>query len=119
MLVYLLDWHGGKAFPKAMHPAVQNHSVALAELCKKFRVQRLALFGSAARDDFNVDLSDVDLLVEFADATSPGYADRYLDFALAVEKLLGRRVDLVTTRSIVNPIFGQAVRRDRVELYAA
>jgi predicted nucleotidyltransferase len=102
-----------------MHPAVQDHSVELTELCKKFGVRRLALFGSAARDDFNVDLSDVDLIVEFSDTTSPGYADRYLDFALAAERLLGRRVDLITVRSIVNPIFEQTVRRDRVELYAA
>jgi uncharacterized protein len=64
-------------------------------------------------------LSDVDLLVKFSAPLSPGYADRYLDFALAVEKLLGRRVDLITTRSIANPIFEQSLARDMVELYAA
>lgn len=102
-----------------MHPVVQNRSSELAELCKKFGVRRLALFGSAARNDFTPESSDVDLIVEFSDTTSPGYADRYLDFANAVENLLGRRVDLITSRSIVNPLFAREVRRDRIELYAA
>ena len=69
--------------------------------------------------DFDPRRSDVDLLVEFADAATPGYADRYLDFALEAEKLLGRRVDLITSRSIMNPFFARAVEHDRVELYAA
>jgi predicted nucleotidyltransferase len=102
-----------------MHSVVQNRGAELAELCRNFRVDRLALFGSAARGDFDPDHSDVDLLVEFASPLSPGYADRYLDFALAVEKLLGCRVDLITKRSIANPIFEQSLTRDMVELYAA
>lgn len=101
-----------------MHSVVQNRSEELAGLCRKYRVESLVLFGSAARGDFDPERSDVDLLVEFATPLSPGYADRYLDFALAVEKLLGCRVDLITRRSITNPIFKRSIDRDMVELYA-
>ena len=102
-----------------VHPIVEHHRAELVELCRRFHVNRLVLFGSAARDDFNPDLSDVDLIVEFKDPFRPGYADRYLDFALAAEKLLGRPVDLITPRSIVYPFFAEKLRRDEVELYAA
>jgi predicted nucleotidyltransferase len=102
-----------------MIPELEVHRANLAVLCRRFKVRRLALFGSAARTDFDSARSDVDLLVEFEDAHSPGYADRYLDFALEAEILLGRRVDLVTVRSVVSPVFKQRIEADTVELYAA
>jgi len=98
---------------------MQNNLPELSELCRKFQVSRLALFGSAARGDFDPASSDVDLIVEFADTSTSGYADRYLDFALELERILGRRVDLITARSIVNPVFERTVAREKVELYAA
>ena len=38
----------------------------IADLCRKHHVRRLSVFGSAARDDFDPDSSDVDVLVTFA-----------------------------------------------------
>ncbi len=91
----------------------------LIQLCVKHGVRHLSVFGSAARGDFHPATSDIDLYVEFADTHSPGYSDRYLDFALSVERLLGRPVDLVTPRSLTNPYFKRALEADQVELYAA
>lgn len=102
-----------------MHPIVDNHRAALAEIGRKHGVRRLAVFGSAARGDFDTARSDVDLLAEFADPLAPGYADRFLDFALAAEALLGRRVDVLTTRSVKNPIFRRQIEKDLEEIYAA
>jgi len=42
----------------------------LVALCQKYRVRRLDVFGSATRDDFDEQSSDIDLLVEFLDAES-------------------------------------------------
>lgn len=92
---------------------------ALAALCRTYRVRRLALFGSAARPDFDPSRSDVDLLAEFEDPQAPGYADRYLDFALAAENILHRPVDVITPKSIVNPFLARSIARDQIELYAA
>lgn len=102
-----------------MHPIVDNHRAALADLSRKHGVQRLAVFGSAARGDFDPSRSDVDLLAEFIDPLAPGYADRFLDFALAAEALLGRKVDVLTTRSVRNPILRRHIEKDMVEIYAA
>jgi predicted nucleotidyltransferase len=63
-----------------------------AEITEQFAVERLALFGSAARDEMTED-SDVDLLVSFRGR--PRYA-AYLGLKHSLEQLIGRRVDLVT-----------------------
>lgn len=88
----------------------------LAELCETFGVERLELFGSAATEDFEEEGSDFDFIVKFADR-SPGYANRYLDFAEALEEVLGREVDLVTERSIQNPFFRRSVDASREVIY--
>lgn len=89
----------------------------LAEECRRFGVRRLEVFGSAARGDFDPTKSDFDFIVSFADKTPGTYADRYLDFAAALERLLGRKVDLLTERSIRNPYFRREVERARQIVY--
>jgi len=62
--------------------------------CERYPICRLALFGSALRDDFSPD-SDVDVLVEFL----PDSGVTFLDMAAMQDELsnlLGRPVDLVT-----------------------
>lgn len=88
----------------------------IAELCETYGVERLELFGSGRTDRFDEEESDLDFVVRFADR-SPGYADRYLDFARALEALFGRDVDLVTERSIQNPFFRRSVDSSRQVIY--
>jgi predicted nucleotidyltransferase len=96
---------------------IAQNRTALAELCRRFGVRRLYVFGSAASDQMQA-TSDVDFLVEMADRQpSPAYADRYLDFADALEQLIGRRVDLVTDQAIRNPYFRQEVDATRQLVY--
>jgi len=45
---------------------VEDKLEAVCDLCRRHRVARLHLFGSAAREDFRPGMSDVDLLVEFS-----------------------------------------------------
>ncbi len=89
----------------------------LAELCRRYGVERLYLFGSAASGRLQ-DSSDLDFVVELADRQpSVGYADRYLGFAEELERLFGRRVDLVTEQSIRNPYFRREVEATRQLVY--
>ena len=74
-----------------MTRVLEGHRPELVELCRKYRVRRLDVFGSAARGDFNEHSSDVDLLVEFDDMPHADRADAYLGFLMAVEALLRRR----------------------------
>ena len=97
---------------------LDNHCDSLAQLCRAAGVKRLAAFGSVVRPDFRPD-SDVDLLVEFSDVDAPGYADRFMQFATEAEKILGRRVDLLTTTSLRNPYLKKRVEQEAVEIHAA
>jgi uncharacterized protein len=85
----------------------------LFELCRRHRIKRLALFGSALRDDFSAD-SDIDLLVEF----EPGIRIGLAFFAIERElsELLGRRVDL-NTQAFISPEFRDAVNAEARTLY--
>ena len=100
-----------------MSSVLEKNKDELAEVCRRFRVRRLEVFGSAARDDFDPAKSDVDFIVSFADKSPGTYADRYFDFAAAIEKLLGRRIDLLTERSIRNPYFQREVQAARQIVY--
>jgi predicted nucleotidyltransferase len=101
-----------------MNSLVAQSKPALAELCRRFSVRRLYLFGSAAADQFNPEASDLDFLVEMADRKPTGaYAERYLGLAEALERLFGRRVDLVTEESIRNPYFRREVQATRQLVY--
>ena len=104
----------------AMTPGVatiEQHKSDLAEQCRRFGVQRLEIFGSAPRGDFDPARSDFDFVVSFADKTPGTYADRYLDFANALECLFGRKVDLLTERSIRNPYFEKKIGSERRVVY--
>ncbi|MBK9314924.1 MAG: nucleotidyltransferase family protein [Acidobacteria bacterium] len=66
------------------------------EIRTRFAVNRLAIFGSAARDELRPG-SDIDILVEFS---GPATFDGYMDLKFFLEDLLGNPVDLVTVKGI-------------------
>ena len=102
-----------------MIPSIEEHRAELADLCRRHRVLRLSLFGSATRDDFDPQRSDFDFLVDFEDLPSGHYADAYFGLLDSLERLLGRPVDLVVGSAIKNPYFKQAVEQTRALVYAA
>jgi predicted nucleotidyltransferase len=97
---------------------VSGKSKDIAELCRRFSIRRLDLFGSAANGTFDPATSDIDFLVDLGEY-EPHVADRFLDFADALEELLGRRVDLVTVPSVTNPYFQRAIDASRETVYEA
>jgi predicted nucleotidyltransferase len=102
-----------------MHPAILSKRKEVIELCRRFGVTRLELFGSAAREsDFNPDRSDFDFLVEFAEDSSNLAA--FIRFGEALEELFGRRVDVVARSAIEkspNYIRRRAILRDVESVY--
>ena len=81
-----------------MGPHISIDREALAEVCRKHYIKRLAIFGSALRDDFRPD-SDVDVLVEFENGHVPGLDFMTIERELA--ELVGLDVDLVTPKSLI------------------
>jgi predicted nucleotidyltransferase len=99
---------------------IENNYEAIKDLCVKFRVRRLELFGSAIDDEnFDPEESDLDFLVEFQPLKQGEYADAYFGLLEALETLFNRHVDLVMVRAIKNPYFLEAINKGRKVLYAA
>jgi predicted nucleotidyltransferase len=89
-------------------------AAALSSLCRRRRIRRLALFGSTLKGAARPD-SDVDLLVEFDPAGTPG-----LLALAAIETELsgllgGRRVDLRTAGDLSRHFRDDVVREAEVQ----
>jgi predicted nucleotidyltransferase len=83
-----------------MHADIDEKRDALAALCRRYGVARLELFGSAARGaGFDPNRSDADFLVTFTPAARNDLA-LFADLKDALERLLGRRVDLVEREAV-------------------
>lgn len=93
---------------------------AVAELCRRWGIRQLDLFGSVLRDDFGPN-SDVDVLVTFAPGATTTLAD-LVRMEEELRALFGRRVDLVK-RDVVerseNYILREHVLHHREPLYVA
>lgn len=102
-----------------MHPAISQHRSGISDICRRYRISRLEVFGSAARvDDFNPATSDADFLVEFASDAAPGLA-AFFGAKAELEHLLGRGVDLVEPGAVRNPYVLASINRNRESVYAA
>jgi uncharacterized protein len=98
-------------------PIIDDNRDAIAALCRKHRVRALWVFGSASTDQWNPDTSDIDFLVDLGDY-EPGIAMRYLDLADDLEKLMGRRIDLISVGGLrYNHRLREELESTRVALY--
>ncbi|MBN1318278.1 MAG: nucleotidyltransferase domain-containing protein [Anaerolineales bacterium] len=70
-----------------MKKILDSNTGKISELCEKYRVRRLELFGSASRDDFQQKVSDLDFLVEFFDSLPVGAFDCYFGLKEDLEQL--------------------------------
>jgi len=102
-----------------VHELIWARRDEIEALCRTLGVYRLDLFGSATGDSFDVDTSDVGVLVEFATPRGFDYFDAYFRLREGLEVILGRRVDVVVESSIRNPYFRQGVMATKELLYAA
>lgn len=102
-----------------MNSIIQNKLKDLFALCKERRVQRLALFGSAAAGPLDSPPGDLDLVVEFKPMSPAQHADSYFGLIEDLEKLFGMSIDLVEPGPIANPFFRRVVEETQVVLYEA
>ncbi len=88
----------------------------IKELCKKYNVRELYVFGSTLTDEFN-ESSDIDLLISFDPMDYSDYADNYFILADRFEELFQRPVDLITDKSLSNPYFIDTINRTKSLIY--
>jgi len=97
---------------------IEENRQELEGICRRRRVHRIELFGSAARPDFDPAQSDLDFLVSFQELDPNQYADTYFGLLEDLQALFHRPVDLVVASAIQNPYFRQAVDSGKTLVYA-
>lgn len=100
-----------------MNEVVQDRLEDLRLLCERHQVERLHLFGSAVRGDFDPSTSDLDFLVEFWPMNPVERARSFFGLLGDLEQLFGRRVDLLEPAAIENPYLLESIEESRQTLY--
>jgi uncharacterized protein len=98
---------------------VKKYRNKIHALCKRQRVEKLELFGSATDASFDPDRSDLDFLVEFLPLKTGQHADAYFGLLFGLEDLFNRKIDLAMPSAIRNPYLLEAINKQRRVLYAA
>ena len=88
----------------------------VAEFCKRNRIRKLSIFGSALRGDFSPD-SDIDVLVEFEPDACVGLV-RLAGMEMELSEILARKVDL-NTPGFLSKYFRDKVLSEAVVHYDA
>lgn len=86
----------------------------IAEFCRRRGIHRLSLFGSALRDDFDPNQSDLDILAEFEPGALDGVGLEFFDWGNELSSILGHRVDFCTK---LHPHIRNQVKATAVPLY--
>lgn len=94
-----------------MSSQVEIPRTEIEQICERYRIVRLAVFGSAISEDFGPD-SDVDILVEFEAGHTPGFGFARLQRELS--GILGRQVDLHTCRSLSRYFRDEVIQQSEV-----
>ena len=95
---------------------IEVDQAKLANLCRRYHVRELSVFGSAVRGEMRPD-SDIDLLVEFLPGADVGLL-KHAGVALDLALFLGKKVDLASKNGL-KPRIRSAVLRDARLVYAA
>jgi len=91
---------------------------AVMRACERYGVARLRIFGSAVTGQFDPERSDVDFFVDFLPEVDD-LLGHYLALKEELERIVGRRVDLVMSDAVENPYFAAEAFRTAQEVYAA
>ena len=102
-----------------MQSFIEAKQKELTNLCRRYHVRRLELFGSAVEGNFDPATSDLDFLVEFEELEPSDYADAYFGLQESLSALYQRPVDLVSPAAVHNPYFLRSIEQTRALLYAA
>ncbi len=96
--------------------AIEVPHEQIADLCRRFGIRSLSLFGTATRDDFRPD-SDIDVLVEFEETAQASLFD-LVEIERELSELFGNRaVDVVTPAIFRNPYRRRAILKDLERVY--
>jgi predicted nucleotidyltransferase len=99
-----------------MNPILESKMPAITELCRKYGVAKLEVFGSANTPEFDPERSDFDFILELEE--DGDYFARYMEFTNALERLLERSADFVSEERL-RPRFLNNIAPTREVLFAS
>ena len=95
---------------------IEQHRQRFVGLCQQHRVVKLYAFGSSVHGPFTGN-SDVDLIVEVEQGEPVETGERLWSFWDRMEELLQRRVDLLTTSQVKNPVRRKSIEAGKRLIY--
>ena len=102
-----------------MNSIIKNKLSDIVKTCEQMQVKSLYLFGSGVRNDFNKE-SDFDFLFSFKNDKEgnllPPYYN-YFDLMFELEKITGRKVDLVAEERIRNKYLLDRISKEKIKIY--
>ena len=99
---------------------VAERTAELSEICRRFHVARLDLYGKAVTADSLTDEDGLTLLVEFQSLPLGDYFDTYFGLLESLEDLFEIPVKLATTYAMeTNPYFRPIDEAAKMKLYGA
>ncbi len=100
-----------------MKSILSDHITEVKKICKTYQVKSLFVFGSVCTEAFT-ERSDIDFLMVFEPSISvKEYTDNYFDVLYKLQEIFGRKVDLITNRSLSNPYFIQSIEKTKELVY--
>ncbi len=107
----------GKAKTSVLTQRIPLSKAKVAAFCKRWKISEFSLFGSVLRDDFRPD-SDVDVLVSFKEDAKWSLWN-LIEMTEELEKMFGRKVDLVEKEALRNPYRRHSILNGREVFYVA
>lgn len=105
-----------------MTSLIKDNLASIRDICRRYGVQKMFVFGSAASEAHFNETSDIDLLYKFqpeVEALSVNEQPDFFEMLFTFEELLGRKVDLIDLTRVKNPYFIQAINQHKQKIYEA
>ncbi len=96
---------------------IEKNKTKLISLCSKYKVNRMFIFGSAVKGNFNSASSDIDLIVEVEDMPPAEKGELLMRLWSDLENLFSRKIDMLTTANVKNPFLRREIENSKFLIY--
>jgi uncharacterized protein len=97
--------------------SIQRQLSEFLSLCKSHGVKTIYAFGSSVNNSFNDETSDFDLLIELESEDPIIRGENLMSIWDKLEVLFQRKIDLLTSASIRNPVLKRRIDATKILIY--
>ncbi|MDX2189905.1 MAG: nucleotidyltransferase domain-containing protein [Bacteroidota bacterium] len=96
---------------------INKHLDEIFSLCNKYQVEKLYVFGSIVKNNYDPTKSDIDFLYRMINRDPLDMGEDVLNLYEDLKVTLGTEIDLISEKSISNPVFKDSIMSSRVLIY--